>query len=1229
MFNLFQKSQKSTSKADMTLDTDFAFNIKADGLRVTGPAELAELTARPRSLAEALWHHRGQLVESELADAFDTEGNPAEDLPLESWAALHVPFDSLASLKTGFSDDVDMEPSAFAEVLSDWLPPLTTSTLKVEPQISVLVSPDLRLDLSFWESGQQTLPNRTGPWLVTYGQPSLLNAVQWRLCELVERFNGLENKNSETNYSALAELYEQLGMAPNANVKLEAILEDTVILAPSRLTMAWQDDSEHPESTKSAFPVFLNLPFAEGEATQAFETAFKREFFKHDKAQAAYGLPALALSNGSPVKRVRLMLPPAVQDAAAHMRRNLRGLTPKKALRIAAAPDDQFEGVCPPDTIALDLQTYGPRITGFGQLVFKPTVKVRTLDRVCLLDDGWDAIDAGASIEISATTNDGDTKTLSVKPNSAEFHDMKKRMEEALAKGDTIVSLPDGDGDVCHLPLTQTLIDQFEQISKLGSDTRGSMTVTANPKSFEEKPADHDKHLLLKSNEDQKLHDETQHLQATYADSLPAFERPAALVQNLPNGDSLQLATYQEDGIRWLQHAFLSQKPGVLLADDMGLGKTLQVLTFLAWLFETGWNRRHEHVAIRNTWAKVAVENQLRPGRDEVENPHPVLIVVPKVLMANWETEIGKFFWNEGDIFSSYELLDSKTIKKYTKLRAGNGNDFKTGHASLDELRLRNNRVLIANYDTVKNYYQSFAKIRWSCLVMDESQEIKNPGTAVTHALACIASNSCFKITMTGTPIENDMMDLWSLLDVAASGLLDSQKAFKKQFFRPEDGKSTHGWDVEELKRRLGCLGALKEAQPGSYVLGRSKKDFLGNELPALVDVSQGTLDEALGIQCELRYTSVEWDQQQSILSNIALESRRGKALKAVQQIKLFAEHPWLVKNQEGLAGRSYDTESLLRHSSKFRWLNETLRTIAGRREKVLIFTRSIQMQTWIHALLKERFDVDFRPINGSLSGKKERGKSVVKITIEQFEAHPGFAALVLSPEVAGVGLNITAANHVIHYGRWWNPAKEDQATCRAYRKGQKKPVYLYVPIGLAPEGEPESELGSFDQRLDALLRVKAGMRKDFLTPIDMEASGKDMAVVIPGYESNPNENAQAEGLLFENQVADWMRADDFEQVRTTPASNDWGVDVLGTKGNLFYLVQCKRQLSSNEEVLEAITQAKSYYGSHKEYTNYSGSRRMVAAVASLYKPDTATRNYYESRGIEVWHHSWEPVTLV
>jgi SNF2 family DNA or RNA helicase len=1100
MLNWLKKSALSPSSLSLS---SCGFRISPEGLSVFCEQSDIPLKA-PKTMAEALWFCRDALLEQGLAI-------PASELPagadLENATTnpeIFIAFSALRFLKAGFaaiSSGTDDFPEIIDANLSDFLPPITEMMLRLEPSESRLLAQDLNLELSFWHEGNRETPKRTGPLLSFAGQHSLLNETQWRLCQIAEQFNQSANKGGIDNYSTLAEIYEQFGlpMADGAEnrARLTGMLEDTVILAPSRISMGWQADSQSSDTTHSAYPVIPDLPVANQEQARAFEAAFRKEFFQDGDAKAVYSIPPLQLAGDSSPRRMQILLPPAVREAASQMRQSLRGLTQPKAQQIALNPRLQFEGISS-DALDFNLSEYGPRVTGLGPLVFRPVVKTQSKDS--LLPESWsDSLDAAnnpidleeevttnalstvAPIHIEVQTPTGETRSVPL--SDEQLKELEQRIEDSLETGNSMVAFTGLNEQPFVLEATPALLEQIhaaqqnqEVEAEIGSPVSGK---------------NHNRHLTRLENEDENKYVEFSELEASPANGIQPLVSPQALVSNLPDGNPLKLDIYQQDGIAWLQTSFARRKPGVLLADDMGLGKTLQVLTFLAWLIESGWQTQAlmDRGKASSVWQSSLTQEAQK--NDLLRHTHPILVMMPKMLLDNWESEIKKFFRNQGEIFKPFEILDSQKIKQYRMPRT-EGNDFKTGVGNLNPDYLQSNRLIIANYDTVKNYYHSFARIRWACIVMDESQALKNSSSALSQVISTICSNARFKITMTGTPIENDLMDLWTLFDIAVPGLLPPQNAFRKTFYKETEQSLGHDWDMPAIRKALYCYGGLNQPQSASYVLGRSKTEFLSGELPALIDLSLDNhsvningggmaSSDAPPINCHFFYQFDEWHQQENILAKIRAEKSVAKQLKAIQAIKSFAEHPWLaLRHSEPQTIQTITTETLLENSSKFCWLLETLKVISHRKEKALIFTRSLTMQRWICDLLREHFRVDYRPINGMISKKGDNSTMAI---LKRFEAEPGFSVLVLSPEVAGVGLNITAANHVIHYGRWWNPAKEDQATCRAYRKGQKRPVYLYVPIGHGPNGEE-----GFDARLDRRMRLKAAMRQDFLSPVgDLE----------------------------------------------------------------------------------------------------------------------------------------------
>lgn len=508
------------------------------------------------------------------------------------------------------------------------------------------------------------------------------------------------------------------------------------------------------------------------------------------------------------------------------------------------------------------------------------------------------------------------------------------------------------------------------------------------------------------------------------------FEMPASLLKEI-NGEPFALKSYQKQGIAWLQLCLKksieesqNRRQGALLADDMGLGKTLQVLVFLAWCIES------------------ALPDCL--GKD-VEVFEPILIVSPLILLPVWEKELKKFFNASGAIFQRYIPLHAESLNRL-RLDDGTGRKSK----ALDVEELRRYRLVITNYDTVKNYFSSFSKIPWSVVIADEAQEIKEAQTTISECMRNL--NRRFSIAVTGTPVENKLLDIWSILEFVQPKLLGDYKTFKKSI---DSNNSRIIENTSALKK------SLQYSSSSTYVLRRLKDTSLDG-LPKKRVFARITplTDEQRLVHSEVMQ---EFRAKTTERSHFACIQR---LLKIYQHIALDSAD-YLDKDASEYLQRSYKLTDCI----------NLLREIKRRREKVLLFTRTIDMQI----ILKQVIEQEFGPveiINGAAATGNTSNTTRQRI-ISEFEATDGFKALILSPEVAGVGLTITAANNVIHYGRWWNPAKESQATDRVYRLGQTRDVNVYHLLSTA-ETYP-----TFDEKLHMMLASKMNLARDFLVPAD------------------------------------------------------------------------------------------------------------------------------------------------
>lgn len=487
----------------------------------------------------------------------------------------------------------------------------------------------------------------------------------------------------------------------------------------------------------------------------------------------------------------------------------------------------------------------------------------------------------------------------------------------------------------------------------------------------------------------------------------------------------IQLREHQLKGVAWLQYLFkLSPKDvsGCLLADDMGLGKTLQILTFLVWYIE------------------------------KYPNDKPTLIIAPVSLLDNWERELSRFFY--ADALSVLKLyggtLGAVKFKKEeipADLRAkGIKNLLRPGW-------IGDAKIVLTTYETLRDQEFSFARQEWAIVVCDEAQKIKNPAALITQAAKAVPSR--FKVACTGTPVENTLIDLWCLFDFIQPGFLGGLNQFGRDYQRPIE--STIDRDTVAVER----LRDLIEPQ----TLRRMKQD-VAKDLPAKIE--DGACRSLLmsGLQKTLYLSEITgYSQKQQMEEH--LEQKSSGMLGLLHKLKLICAHPYSVQPDPRLRD----------NSPKLLWLLETLKSIksSGKGDKVIIFSELRDIQRELQHTILEHFGIRATVINGETSTSSQSAQSRQKL-IDEFQQQPGFGVIILSTLAVGFGVNVQAANHVIHFTRCWNPAKEDQATDRAYRIGQEKDVYVYYPT------VRDSSMNTFEATLDELLEKRRSLARDMLS---------------------------------------------------------------------------------------------------------------------------------------------------
>lgn len=398
----------------------------------------------------------------------------------------------------------------------------------------------------------------------------------------------------------------------------------------------------------------------------------------------------------------------------------------------------------------------------------------------------------------------------------------------------------------------------------------------------------------------------------------------------------------------------------------------------------------------------------------QAKSASPTLLILPTSLLGNWKREIETF---------------------------APGLTLKTVHRSdMDESEIKaiaaNPQHELAGVDVVATTYglarrQTWlADVRWRLVVLDEAQAIKNAAAATTRTIKAIPSAG--RIALTGTPVENHLGDLWSLFDFCLPGLLGTPVQFRK-FVKADDPK--------ELSRRLVSLREL--IQP--YVLRRMKTDpHVISDLPAKTEMR---VDCGLTQTQATLYRTITEELEQALEMATGIQ-RHGMVLAALMQLKQICNHPALY-----LKLADFDPQQ----SGKFNELATICETIIQKQEKVIVFSQFQTMCDPLNGFLSQKFGRDGLVLTGKTTSQR-RGKLV-----EEFQDPSGPPFTVISVKAGGTGLNLTQANHVVHFDRWWNPAVEDQATDRAFRIGQKRNVLVHKFVCR----------GTLEERIDAMIRDK------------------------------------------------------------------------------------------------------------------------------------------------------------
>jgi non-specific serine/threonine protein kinase len=530
-----------------------------------------------------------------------------------------------------------------------------------------------------------------------------------------------------------------------------------------------------------------------------------------------------------------------------------------------------------------------------------------------------------------------------------------------------------------------------------------------------------------------------------------------------PRSLEATLRPYQEEGLSFLS-LITGLGLGALLADDMGLGKTIQVLALLLADQErlaglngkngsdgkNGKNGSGGHNGQGGSREAISREAQPKNGKNGQEAQEaqgslaerlalPSLLVAPASLLGNWLSEARRF-------------APSLKLRVYHPSEASK-EDLALWDKDPDSLT-RDCHLVVTSYSMLNRRLDLFSEIQWRFCVLDEAQAIKNPGSGQAKATKKIKAFA--RLALTGTPIENRLTDLWSIFDYLNPGLLGSAAKFREAVSELD---KRHGQDQYGPIRRLVSPYLLRRLKTDKRVIDdlpdKTETDvqcFLTEDQAKLYALVVGELKNSLG----------EFEGPDDSFR------RRGMVLQTLMRLKQLCNHP---------AHLTGDKDWRPERSGKFLRLSELVSELKERQERMLVFTQFQEVIEPLSLYMEKLFGRPGLVLHGGTPVGKRRG------LVELFQSDDGPPFFILSLKAGGTGLNLTAAGHVFHFDRWWNPAAEDQATDRAYRIGQKKNVLVHKCV----------TRGTVEEKVDAMLKDKRRLAGEILSKGgEMDLAGLD-----------------------------------------------------------------------------------------------------------------------------------------
>lgn len=494
-----------------------------------------------------------------------------------------------------------------------------------------------------------------------------------------------------------------------------------------------------------------------------------------------------------------------------------------------------------------------------------------------------------------------------------------------------------------------------------------------------------------------------------------------------PPGFQGSLRPYQTEGVSWL--LFLRQFGlGGCLADDMGLGKTIQWISYLLAVKEQ--ESRSAHSGNREQPPLQGAQTEHKNGDNWEQDPEPLppsLLICPTSVLGNWQKELQRF------------APALKVVLHYGPNRL-KGEEFRKAAAEAD--------LVLSSYTLAHLDEKELSSVFWSSICLDEAQNIKNAYTKQSGAVRRL--EGFHRIAMTGTPIENRLTELWSIFDFLNPGYLGSLREFSLRFVQP----------IERLQDQALIGQIQRMIRP--FLLRRLKKDpAIQLDLP---DKDESKVFVSLNAEQASLYENYIRDLFER-LDQLGPMERRGLILSALTRLKQICNHPELLhKDRRGAPVQWRD------RSNKLERLVDMVAELRQEGDRCLIFTQFVESGFMLQSVLQKELGEDIFFLHGG-TPKNSRDEMVARFQDESLPEESRNGVFLLSLKAGGIGLNLTAANHVFHFDRWWNPAVENQATDRAYRIGQNRHVQVHKFV----------TLGTLEERIDDMLERKQDLSRQIV----------------------------------------------------------------------------------------------------------------------------------------------------